>query len=66
MHKKRKYIINTKGKPVEVIMSVKEYEALMDDLEELALIRAYDKAKAEGGEIIDYKQAMEEIKAKKK
>jgi len=38
------FITDPKGNKKGVILSLKEYEQLMDDHEELAAIKAYDKA----------------------
>jgi PHD/YefM family antitoxin component YafN of YafNO toxin-antitoxin module len=42
------YITDDKGKKVSVILSIKEYERMLDELEELEDIRAYDKVKLSG------------------
>ena len=42
------YITDDKGKKVSVILSIKEYERMLDELEELEDIRAYDKVKRSG------------------
>ncbi|MFT4205365.1 MAG: hypothetical protein QM610_15785 [Chitinophagaceae bacterium] len=39
------FITDNKGNKLSVLLSVKDYEALLDELEELEDIRAYDKAK---------------------
>ena len=43
-----KFIKNKKGQKVSVVLDIKEYQKLMEDLEELDAIRAYDAAKASG------------------
>jgi hypothetical protein len=43
-----KFIKNKKGQKVSVVLDIKEYEKLMEDLEELDAIRAYELPKAEG------------------
>jgi len=57
----QKYIINEKGERVSVILDWKEYQTLLEELEELEAIRAYDAAKASGDEAIPFEQAMREI-----
>jgi hypothetical protein len=37
-----------KGRKISIVLDVKEYEKLLDDLEELDSIRAYDAAKQSG------------------
>jgi PHD/YefM family antitoxin component YafN of YafNO toxin-antitoxin module len=61
-----RYIVDENGKRVSVILPVEEYERLLEELEELEDIRAYDEAKAalERGEeeVIPLDQAMREIR----
>ncbi len=40
------FITDKAGNKISVVLSVKEYEALMEELEELEDIRLYDEAKA--------------------
>jgi PHD/YefM family antitoxin component YafN of YafNO toxin-antitoxin module len=46
---KQSYIIDTKGKPVSVIIPKKDYDKLVEYIEELEDIAAYDRAKKEKG-----------------
>ena len=61
-----RYIVDENGKRVSVILPIEEYEGILEELEELADIRAYDEAKAalERGEdeVIPLDQAMREIR----
>ncbi|MDQ3238243.1 MAG: hypothetical protein M3Q54_12005 [Actinomycetota bacterium] len=60
-----RYLTDESGERIGVLLDVQEYERLMEELEELADIRAYDEAMAaiERGadEVIPFEQAMEEI-----
>ncbi len=40
------YIVDGNGKRVSVVLPVKEYESMLDKLEELEDIRVYDEVKA--------------------
>lgn len=42
-----RYIVDENGKRVSVILPIEEYEHLIEALEELEDIKAYDEAKAE-------------------
>ena len=53
-----KFIKNKKGQKVSVVLDIKEYEKLMEDLEELDAIRAYDAAKASDETPIPYEQVL--------
>jgi hypothetical protein len=50
-----------KGEKISITLDVKEYEKLLEDLEELDSIRAYDAAKQSGETPIPFGQAMREI-----
>ena len=61
-----RYIVDENGKRTGVILSVEEYERLIEELEELEDVRAFDEARAarEKGddEVIPLDQAMREIR----
>ena len=61
-----RYIVDENGKRVSVILPVEEYERLLEELEELEDVRAFDDAVAarERGddEVIPLEQAMREIR----
>jgi hypothetical protein len=57
----RKYVVDEKGKAVSVLLDIKTYRKLMEKLEELEAIQAYDAAKASGDEAIPFEQAVQEI-----
>lgn len=44
---KPKYITDEKGKKISVVLPIKQYEALLEELEELEDIKLYDEAKKE-------------------
>ena len=60
-----RYLTDEKGTRVGVILGLSEYEALVERIEELEDIAAYDEAKAElergEDELIPLDQAMREI-----
>jgi len=60
-----RYLTDENGERIGVLLDIQEYERLMEELEELEDIRAYDEAVAaiERGEdeVIPFEQAMEEI-----
>jgi hypothetical protein len=49
-----------------IVLSVKEYERLVEDLDELDSIRAYDAAKQSGETPIPFERAMREIDRSRK
>jgi hypothetical protein len=58
---KTQYITDTKGKKTGVILSIRDYEKILEDLEELEDIKAYDRAKSRISEPIPFDQALKEI-----
>jgi len=66
MPKKRRFLRDKNGKKVAVVLSIKEYEKLLDKAEELWAIRAYDEAKASGETPIPLEQALAEIRRNRK
>jgi PHD/YefM family antitoxin component YafN of YafNO toxin-antitoxin module len=55
------YIVDDDGNRVGVILPMEDYRRLMEDLEELESIRAYDAAKQSGDQAIPFEQAVREI-----
>ncbi len=58
---REKYVIDENGKRVGVLLNLDDYHKILQELEELETIRAYDAAKASGDEVIPLEQAIEEI-----
>ncbi len=58
---KTQYITDTTGKKMGVILHIREYEKIMEGLEELEDIKAYDRAKTRKSEPIPFDQALKEI-----
>lgn len=56
-----RYLTDEHGRRIAVVLDIEEYEALLDELEELEAIRAYDEAKASDEERIPFEQAVKEI-----
>ncbi len=52
-----------KGGKVSIVLNVKQYEELLDDLDELESIRAYDAAKKSGEKPIPFVEAIRELES---
>ena len=63
---REKFIVNKRGRQVGVILDMADYRRLLDALEELESMRAYDEAKASGEEAIPLEQAIEEIERERR
>jgi PHD/YefM family antitoxin component YafN of YafNO toxin-antitoxin module len=58
---KERYIVDENGQRVGVVLDIEDYQRLLEELEELEAIRAYDVAKASGDEVVPLDQALAEI-----
>jgi hypothetical protein len=63
---KTKFIKNKKGEKISVVLDIKDYQKLMEDLEELGDIRAYDTAKQSGETPIPFEQIIRNIQRSRK
>ncbi len=59
---KEQYIIDENGQRVSVVLEIGAYQKLLEDLEELESIRAYDQAKSRDDEVISFEQAVEDCR----
>ncbi len=57
----RQYLVDEEGNPKAVVVPISEWEQIVDALEELEDIRAYDDAKGDTTEAIPFEQAISEI-----
>ena len=55
------YVTDNKGNKLAVILPIKEYNRMIEELEDLDDIKLYDKAKGKKQEFIDAEQAFKEI-----
>jgi hypothetical protein len=55
------YVVDGKGERIGVILDIASYRKLLEELEELESIRAYDAAKASNDEVIAFDDAIAEI-----
>jgi len=56
-----RFLVDEGGQRLGVVLDMAEYREILEDLEELAAIRAYDAAKESGDEAIPFEQALREI-----
>lgn len=62
---KTQFITNEKGKKIAVILPIKEYEKILDELEELDDIKLYDEVKSREEESIPFDEYLKRRKQKK-
>jgi hypothetical protein len=58
---KERFIVDENGQRIGVLLDIEDYQKLLEELEELDAIRAYDAAKASGDEVLPLEQALAEI-----
>ena len=58
---KERYLVDENGVRVSVLLDMDDYRRLLDELEELECIRAYDAAIASDHEAIPFEQAIANI-----
>ncbi len=58
---KERYIVDENGKRISVLLNIDDYRKILEQLEELESIRAYDAAQRSGDEAIPFEQAIKEI-----
>lgn len=56
-----RFVTDSDGRRTAVLLDMEEYEKLLQELEELESLRAYDAAKSSGDEVIPLEQALAEI-----
>jgi len=62
---KERYVVDETGNRVAVLIDIEEYQKILEALEELESINAYDEAKASNDESISFGQAIEEIESQR-
>lgn len=62
---KQQFIEDKEGNRIAVLMPIDQYNKLLEQLEDVSDIRAYDAAKAENDDIIPFDQAVKEIEKKR-
>jgi len=61
-----KYITDSSGKKISVVLPMKDFKAIMEELEELEDIKLYDEAKKSNEPSIPIDDAFKMIEAKRK
>lgn len=56
-----RFIVDEQGTRIGVLLDIADYRRLLEELETLEAIRAYDTAKASGDKVLPFEQALAEI-----
>ncbi len=62
---KARFVVDERGKTSAVLLDIEEYRRLLEDLEELEAIRAYDTAAESGDESVPFEEAIREIEQRR-
>ena len=60
------FITDGKGKKISAVLPIRKYQLLLEELEELEDIRAYDKAKAKKEKPLPLRDAIQQRRKKQK
>jgi len=66
MSKERQFLVNERGEKVAVVISIEEYEKILEELEDLEAIREYEEAKASGETPVPFDEAVARIERNRK
>jgi prevent-host-death family protein len=66
MGKERQFVVNERGEKVAVVISIEEYEKILDELEDLEAIREYEEAKGSGETPVPFDEAVARIERNRK
>ena len=61
---KERFVVDETGNRVAVLIDIDEYQKVLEALEELESISAFDEAKASNDEIISFDQAVNELESR--
>ena len=62
---KERYVVDKTGSRIAVLLEIEEYQKVLDALEELEAISAYDEAKTEPDKVMPFEQASAEIESQR-
>ena len=60
------YVVDEKARKKAVLVSIVEWQSIMESIEELEDIRTYDKVKAQSDTVIPFEEAVRQIKTRAK
>jgi PHD/YefM family antitoxin component YafN of YafNO toxin-antitoxin module len=63
---KERFLVDENDHRIGVLLDMEDYEHILEELEELESIRAFDEARASGEKPIPFEQALKEIEQQRK
>jgi PHD/YefM family antitoxin component YafN of YafNO toxin-antitoxin module len=61
MGRERQFVVNERGERIAVVISIEDYEEMLEELEDLEAIREYEEAKASGEASVPFDDAVARI-----
>ncbi len=61
MSRERQFVVNERGEKVAVVISIEDYEKMLEELKDLEAIRDYEEAKASGETSVPFDEAVARI-----
>jgi hypothetical protein len=65
-HIRENFVVDAKGNRIGVFLPIKDYNKLLEELDDLEDVRAYDKAMGRKQEFIPLQQALKQIEVSRK
>lgn len=62
---KERFLVDENDNRIGVVLNIEDYRLILEELEELESIRAYDEAKASGEKAVPFEQALAEIETQR-
>ncbi|MGB7845250.1 MAG: type II toxin-antitoxin system prevent-host-death family antitoxin [Candidatus Acidiferrum sp.] len=66
MGNERQFVVNERGEKIAVVISIEEYEKILEELEDRDAIRDYEEAKASGEIPVPFDEAIARIERNRK
>jgi len=66
MGKERQFLVDENGQKVAVVISIKDYEEMLEELEDVEAIREFDEALASGETPVPFDEAIARIEQNRK
>jgi PHD/YefM family antitoxin component YafN of YafNO toxin-antitoxin module len=66
MGKERQFVVNERGEKIAVVISIEEYEKILEELEDRDAIRDYEEAKTSGEIPVPFDEAIVRIERNRK
>lgn len=60
------FITDKKGNKLSAVVPIREYEQILEQLDELACIKAYDRATSKKQQYVPLKEALRQVEKKRK